>query len=83
MFVFVLIHDCINSYCEWNFLLKKIFFILFNNKNRFDFFVIKNDFFLSSQNISKFLSSKTTFSTYYKTNQVFWQIKINFFTNQK
>ena len=45
MFVFVLIHDCINSYYEWNSFLKKIIFILFfNNKNRSVFSVIKNLF---------------------------------------
>ena len=61
--------------------LKKSFSFFFNNKNRFDFSVIKNHFFLSSQHRSEFLSPKTIFfSTYHKTDLVFWQI--HFFTNQ-
>ena len=62
MFVFVLIHDCINSYCEWNSFLKKIFFIFFfNNENRSDFSIIKNHFFIITTQIWIFISKKHFF----------------------
>ena len=83
VFVFVFFNSCwINLDYEWNSLLKKIVFIFFKTyKNKFDFSIVKNHFFLSSQYRSRFLPSKTNFSTYYKIDLVFWQI-IFFFINQ-
>ena len=127
-------HDCINSYYEWNSLLKKIkisFILLKHIKKDFSivkkpfFFIIKTDLiFLLSKNhlfyyhkidlifykpkkiiflvlkkLIWYLSNRKTlfyvintnlnfylqkplFSSYYKTDLVFWHIKINFFTKQ-
>ena len=85
VFVFVFFNSCwINLDYEWNSLLKKIFFIFFKTyKNKFDFSIVKNHFFLSSQYRSGFLPSKTTFSTYYKIDLVFWQIIFFFFLSIK
>ena len=55
MFVFVLIHDCINSYCEWNSLLKK------KKKNIFhSFLTIKTNMFFLSLKIFFFFFIITT-----------------------
>ena len=118
VFVFGLFNSCcINLNYEWNSLLKKIFFILLQHKNRFDFSIIKKTIFLIIiKQIWSFINQKTIFlsswkqiwyfsnkktlfyvintdlnfylwkplfSTYHKTDLVFWQIKIHFFTNQK
>ena len=79
-------------------LLKKIFFIIskqiwsfINPKTFFFFLVLKKQIWYFSNQKTLFYVIKTylnfylqkpLFSIYCKTNMVFWQIKINFFTNQ-
>ena len=83
VFVFVFFNSCwINLDYEWNSLLKKIFFIFFKTyKNKFDFSIVKNHFFFIIT-IQIWIFTKTTFSTYYKIDLVFWQIIFFFFINQ-
>ena len=84
VFVFVFFNSCwINLDYEWNSLLKKIFFIFFKTyKNKFDFSIVKNHFFFIIT-IQIWIFTKTTFSTYYKIDLVFWQIFFFFFLSIK
>ena len=61
----------------------KISCIQTDHKFKFDVFFKSKDFILCNKNIFGFLSSKTTFSIYYKIDLVFWQIQIIFFNNKK
>ena len=61
----------------------KISCIQTDHKFKFDVFFKSKDFILRNKNIFGFLSSKTTFSIYYKIDLVFWQIQIIFFNNKK
>ena len=78
VFVFILFNSCcINLNYEWNSLLKKIFFILLQHRNIFDFFVIKEHFYYHKTNLIfyKPKKKKKHFLVLKKTDLIFYKSK--------